>query len=78
MPKRPVNLNKAIGKKLKYARERRGYSQQQLADQAHFNQCSISNIEAGRRRISVENLITFSKILKVSPLYFLSDFEKDG
>lgn len=73
--KKHVNLSKLLGKKLKKAREYRGLSQEDLANQTNFKQASISYFESGKRRISVENLIEFSRVLKIKPTYFLSDID---
>lgn len=73
--KKHINLSKLIGSKLKKAREYRGLSQEELARQTNFNHSSISYFENGKRRISVENLIEFSRVLKIKPTYFLSDID---
>jgi transcriptional regulator with XRE-family HTH domain len=78
MTKRITNINKVIGSKLKKARDYRGYSQSQFGKVVHLNQTHICKIETGERGLTIDNLIAFSKVLNVSPLYFLSDFEKDN
>jgi transcriptional regulator with XRE-family HTH domain len=78
MTKKSININKLIGKRLKIAREHRGYSQSEFGSKVNFTQSSLSNIERGHRVLTIENLIRFSKELNVNPLYFLCDFDVKG
>lgn len=56
----------AIAARLRAAREMAGLSQGQVAKMLGLHRPSISEAEAGRRKISAEELSTFSNIYKVS------------
>lgn len=55
-----------IAKRLTFARKASGLSQAQVAKKLHMHRPTISEIEAGRRKVSVEELVLFSEIYKVS------------
>lgn len=55
-----------IAKRLRAAREQCGLSQGQVAEMMKLQRPSISEIEAGRRGVSAEELARFSKIYGVS------------
>ena len=55
-----------IADRLRAAREQAGLSQGKVAKILKFNRPTISEIEAGRRRVSGEELARFSKIYDVS------------
>ena len=52
-----------LGDKIRTVRERRGYSQEQLADLMNINRSTISKIENGKFSISVDYLVRFSIFL---------------
>jgi transcriptional regulator with XRE-family HTH domain len=56
----------AIANKLKAARERVGLTQAQVARILGLHRPSISEIEAGRRSVSAEELATLAETYKVS------------
>lgn len=62
-----------IAERLKKARELSGLSQAQVALKLNVQRPSISEIEAGRRKISAEELIRFSKLYKVDSSWLLSE-----
>jgi transcriptional regulator with XRE-family HTH domain len=55
-----------IGDRLRLAREMAGLSQAQVAKMLDLHRPSISEMEAGRRKISSDELITISQIYNVS------------
>lgn len=55
-----------IAQRLRAAREQAGLSQGQVAKQFDLARPTISEIEAGRRRVSGEELQKFAKLYKVS------------
>lgn len=59
-------IRKAIAKRLRAAREQAGLSQGQVARLLGFQRPTISEIEAGRRRVSGEELSQFAKVYDVS------------
>ena len=55
-----------IGERLRLARDQAGLSQGQVARLLSMHRPTISEIEAGRRRVTAEELVTFSRIYEVS------------
>lgn len=62
-----------IAERLKKARELSGLSQAQVASKLDVQRPAISEIEAGRRKVSAEELIQFSKLYKVDSSWLLSE-----
>ena len=58
--------NSFIGTRLRLAREQAGLSQGQIAKMLQMHRPSISELEAGRRKVSSEELIEFARIYDVS------------
>ena len=56
-----------IGGNIRTARKQRGYSQEEFADIAHFSRSYYTEIETGKRNISILNLIKIIEALKVDP-----------
>ncbi len=56
----------ALGARLRLAREQAGLSQGQVAKLLHLHRPSITEAEAGRRRVSAEELVGFARIYGVS------------
>ncbi|MFC2007713.1 helix-turn-helix domain-containing protein [Chloroflexota bacterium] len=56
-----------IGDNIRTVRKQRGYSQEEFADIAGFSRSYYTEIETGKRNISVLNLIKIIKALKVDP-----------
>ena len=52
-----------LGDKIKTVREKRGYSQEQLAEKMEINRSTISKIENGKFGITVDYLVRFSIFL---------------
>lgn len=52
-----------LGDKIRQVRERKGYSQEQLADMMDINRSTISKIENGKFSITVDYLVRFSIFL---------------
>lgn len=52
--------------KLRIAREQAGLSQGQVAKMLHLHRPSISEVEAGRRKVSTDELAEFARIYDVS------------
>lgn len=52
-----------LGEKIKTVREKRGYSQEQLAEKMEINRSTISKIENGKFGITVDYLIRYSIFL---------------
>jgi hypothetical protein len=52
-----------LGEAIKEIREKRGYSQDQLAEKMNINRSTISKIENGKFGITVDYLVRFSFFL---------------
>jgi transcriptional regulator with XRE-family HTH domain len=52
-----------LGDKIRIVREKRGYSQEQLAEKMNVNRTTISKIENGKFGITVDYLVRFSIFL---------------
>jgi len=59
-----------LGLRIKTRREALRMTQETLADRTERDQRSISEYEAGKRRLSAVDLPVFAKALEVSVLYF--------
>jgi len=56
-----------IGGNIRKLRKQRGYSQEEFADIACFSRSYVTEIETGKRNISVLNLIKIVEALNVAP-----------
>jgi transcriptional regulator with XRE-family HTH domain len=65
----------AFGAKLRRAREDAHLTQKQLADRVDLPRTSITNIEGGRQRIALHQLVQFAEALGVEPLELLPEEE---
>jgi len=64
-----------IAERLKKARELSGLSQAQVASKLGVQRPAISEIEAGRRKVSAEEIIDFAKLYKVDSSWLLCEEE---
>ena len=64
---------KAIGKRIKSAREKKGLTQEQLAEQVTLSPMHISVIERGNKLPRLETLINIANVLDVSADILLQD-----
>ena len=64
---------KAIGKRIKIARIRKGLSQEETASQSGISSKHMSNIETGRTKPSLPALIAIANVLDTSVDFFLCD-----
>lgn len=67
-------IKKQLGKKIKYYREIRGFTQEELAEKLDLNCRSLSFIECGTNFVTSETLEKLCNALQVSPKQ-LFDFE---
>lgn len=63
--KETIEIRRIIGSRLAIARQRAGLSQAQVAIKLNLPRPSISEIEAGRRRVAVDELISFADLYQV-------------
>jgi transcriptional regulator with XRE-family HTH domain len=68
----------AIAERLRAAREQAGLSQGQVAKIIGFQRPTISEIEAGRRRVAAEELPRFADIYDVSVSWLMRSDSKDA
>lgn len=74
-----INLSERekIAERLKEARSLAGLSQENAARILSIPRPAISEIEAGRRKVSAEEIIQFSKLYKVSTSWLLLKEEQE-
>ena len=64
---------KELGARLRLAREKNHLSQEELAEKASRRQRDISDFENGKRKMYVNDLLEFSRILQTPLVEFLAD-----
>ncbi len=71
----PARDPKAMfGKALRVLRERRGISQEKLAESANLHRNMVGLLERGRRNPSLATIVKLAKALRVEPAKFFSKF----
>lgn len=65
-----------LAARLRLAREQAGLSQGQIAKLLNYHRPTISEIEAGRRKVSAEELALFSQKYGVSTSWLLGESEE--
>ena len=55
-----------VGKRIKYYRQKRGLTQEQLAFDIHTSAAYISNIERSIKKPSLQTIILISEVLEIS------------
>lgn len=56
-----------FGEAVREARYDRGWNQHELADKLGYSRGSVANIEVGRQRILLTDLLSFAKVLRLDP-----------
>ena len=69
----PTKTRAALAARLRAAREQAGLSQGQAAKQLGWQRPTISEIEAGRRRVATEELNRFAGLYGVSASWLMRD-----
>jgi transcriptional regulator with XRE-family HTH domain len=64
-----------IGDNIRAERKQRGYSQEEFADIAGFSRSYYTEIETGKRNISILNLIKIMEALNVDPNEIIGSFK---
>ena len=72
-PRRPVLSKKDIGARLRALRLERGISQVELAGLVGTHQTALSQIEVGRRGVSVQQIVKLCRALEVGPERILAE-----
>ena len=73
--KNPLLSKNAVGSRIRAARLERGLSQVELAKALNSHQTALSQIEVGRRGVSLNQILRLCKALKVSPETILGESE---
>jgi len=60
-----------FGRRLQRIRVRRAISQQKLADAIGLHRPSVTNIESGKQRVQLHNVVAIARFLHVSPITLL-------
>ena len=68
------DINETIGARLRSAREELDLKGKDVAKEMFISGGLLSQLESGQRRISLDNLVRFSKLYKKDIIYFLKDF----
>lgn len=63
----------SLGERIRKVRKQKNLTQEQLAEACDLSTAHIGHIERGTRALSIESLITISKVLDVSTDYLLLD-----
>lgn len=61
------DIKKLLGKKIKFYREIKGFTQEQLAEKSDLNTRSLSFIECGTNFVTASTLEKLCKVLDVTP-----------
>ena len=61
-----------IAKNIKYLREKKGYTQEQLAEAANVSTSHLSKVESGQRRIDMKAYLSILQILGATEEEFIS------
>jgi len=69
------NRRELIAFRLKEARRLAGLSQQQVASLLSLHRPAISEIEAGRRKVTAEEIVILSELYQVEPKWLLGEGE---
>ncbi len=69
------DLLKSLGMRVRELRISFGWTQEYLAEQLGVSDPMISNLENGKKRIQIDNLLALSRIFDVSTDYLLKGTE---
>lgn len=69
-----MNVNEFFGEKISHARQKLGMSQEKLALEANIDRTYISDIEKGKRNVSLDIACKIAKALNSHIAELLSDY----
>ena len=78
MSSEPEKARKAIAARLRMAREAAGLSQGQAAKLMKMHRPTVSEIEAGRRRLAADELARFADTYGVSAAWLIGEHDADA
>jgi transcriptional regulator with XRE-family HTH domain len=70
-----MNIKEKTGKRIRHLRKERGLSQEALAYEAEVDRTYVTDVENGRRNVSVEILERLIKALGISVAEFFNSKE---
>ncbi len=70
-----MNELKVLSRKVKMIRLAKGVSQTRMAEEIGVSQTNLSNMEAGRTAITIQNLFKIQKVLGCKMADFFVDFD---
>lgn len=73
-----LKQRKAIAERLKLAREQAGLSQGQVAEKLNWHRPTVSEVEAGRRRVAADELAQFAKLYGVDVNWIVTGDDIDA
>jgi len=71
-----VDIKKQFGARVRILRKVRGLSQEDLAELSGLHPTYISGVECGKRNVSLENIRSLARGLKVSLADFFATFKR--
>jgi transcriptional regulator with XRE-family HTH domain len=71
-----IQIQKALGERIRELRARKGYSQEGFADLVGVHRTFMGTVERGESNVSFQNLVKISKALGVTLSQMLSGVEK--
>jgi len=71
-----MDIKVAYGKKVRQIRKDKGVSQEKLAELAELDRTYISDIENGKRNVSIETIFKIAKALESPILKFFELYSK--
>src|SRR5437016_5983045 len=72
MKSEPSELREEIAGRLRLARETAGLSQGQVAKRLNMHRPTVSEIEAGRRRVSAEEIVIFADLYGIDANWIMA------
>lgn len=67
-----------FGARVRAERERRGMSQEELADRSGLHRTYVGGVERGERNLGLLNVLRLARALRLAPSLLLNDFTTDS
>lgn len=68
-----MDILKTVGKNIAYLRQKLGLSQEEMAHRAHIDRSYLSQIEHGKRNITLVVLVEIARVLGVEPVTLMKE-----
>lgn len=72
-----MEIKAAFGKTMRRLRQQKNLSQEEMAALSDLHRTYISDVELGRRNISLENIDAITRALGITKSVFFMEMEKD-